>query len=239
MKQRLVTASATAKQIRACILKETGLTASAGICYNKFLAKLASSQRKPNRQFVITPEMGPDFIASPPVASSTVLGLPPRQRCGDAAFERARSCVRCVVFPPAKARIDASFSSAAAPDVTKKQLPAGSIVPSTTEAGVSQTSERRISITRKPASATRPGSRLPMAAMIDLCLPRSTIARSHHQRVEDCGRQSGHPPGTRNVDISIPSCGNSSNLILKPWRSGPESNRHTRICSPALTEKLQ
>ena len=57
----LQTASATAKEIRARILKETGLTASAGISYNKFLAKLASSQRKPNGQFVITPEMGPDF----------------------------------------------------------------------------------------------------------------------------------------------------------------------------------
>jgi DNA polymerase-4 len=64
----LHTASATAKDIRARILNETGLTASAGISYNKFLAKLASSQRKPNGQFVITPEMGPDFIASLPIA---------------------------------------------------------------------------------------------------------------------------------------------------------------------------
>jgi DNA polymerase-4 len=64
----LQTASATAKEIRARILKVTGLTASAGISYNKFLAKLASSQRKPNGQFVITPEMGPDFIALLPVA---------------------------------------------------------------------------------------------------------------------------------------------------------------------------
>ena len=64
----LQTASATATEIRARILQETGLTASAGISYNKFLAKLASSQRKPNGQFVITPEMGPDFIASLPIA---------------------------------------------------------------------------------------------------------------------------------------------------------------------------
>ena len=64
----LSTASATAKEIRARILEHTGLTASAGISYNKFLAKLASGQRKPNGQFVITPEMGPDFIASLPVA---------------------------------------------------------------------------------------------------------------------------------------------------------------------------
>jgi len=64
----LPTASATAKEIRARILQDTGLTASAGISYNKFLAKLASGQRKPNGQFVITPEMGPDFIAALPVA---------------------------------------------------------------------------------------------------------------------------------------------------------------------------
>ena len=64
----LSTASATAKEIRARIFNETGLTASAGISYNKFLAKLASTQRKPNGQFVITPEIGPDFIAHLPVA---------------------------------------------------------------------------------------------------------------------------------------------------------------------------
>jgi DNA polymerase-4 len=64
----LPTASATAKDIRARILQDTGLTASAGVSYNKFLAKLASGQRKPNGQFVVTPEMGADFIASLPVA---------------------------------------------------------------------------------------------------------------------------------------------------------------------------
>ena len=67
-RRRLPTASATAKEIRARILQDTGLTASAGISYNKFLAKLASAQRKPNGQFVITPGMGPDFVASLPVA---------------------------------------------------------------------------------------------------------------------------------------------------------------------------
>jgi DNA polymerase-4 len=64
----LPTAWATAKEIRARIFQETGLTASAGISYNKFLAKLASGQRKPNGQFVITPAMGADFIASLQIA---------------------------------------------------------------------------------------------------------------------------------------------------------------------------
>ncbi|WP_240046515.1 DNA polymerase IV [Paracraurococcus ruber] len=61
-------ASQVAAAIRAEILAETGLTASAGVSYNKFLAKLASDHRKPNGQFVITPAMGPDFVAGLAVA---------------------------------------------------------------------------------------------------------------------------------------------------------------------------
>src|SRR6516162_9555047 len=68
------TASATAAEIRARIFDETGLTASAGISYNKFLAKLASSQRKPNGQFVITHDMALDFIASLPVGKFHGIG---------------------------------------------------------------------------------------------------------------------------------------------------------------------
>ena len=64
----LQTAWATAKQIRARILEETGLTASAGISYNKFLAKLASDHRKPNGQFAVTPAMGPAWVEQLPVA---------------------------------------------------------------------------------------------------------------------------------------------------------------------------
>ncbi|MHA6720435.1 DNA polymerase IV [Sphingomonas sp. RS6] len=62
------TAWRTAKAIRAAILAETGLTASAGISYNKFLAKLASDHRKPNGQFAVTPEMGPAWVESLPVS---------------------------------------------------------------------------------------------------------------------------------------------------------------------------
>jgi DNA polymerase-4 len=64
----LPTAWATAKEIRARIRDETGLTASAGISNNKFLAKLASDQRKPDGQFAVTPEMGPAWVETLPIA---------------------------------------------------------------------------------------------------------------------------------------------------------------------------
>jgi DNA polymerase IV len=60
-------ATVIAEEIRARIKAETGLTASAGVSYNKFLAKLASDQNKPDGICVVTPVRGEAFVAILPV----------------------------------------------------------------------------------------------------------------------------------------------------------------------------
>ncbi|MBN1986811.1 MAG: DNA polymerase IV [Prolixibacteraceae bacterium] len=55
-------ATLIAREIKKRILEETQLTASAGVSYNKFLAKVASDVNKPNGLFVVTPEEAQKFI---------------------------------------------------------------------------------------------------------------------------------------------------------------------------------
>jgi DNA polymerase-4 len=60
-------ATLIAKEIRARIKEEIGLNASAGISYNKFLAKTASDINKPNGQAVILPRDAESFLEKLPI----------------------------------------------------------------------------------------------------------------------------------------------------------------------------
>lgn len=56
-----------AREIRCRIRSDTGLTASAGVSFNKFLAKVASDENKPNGITVVTPEDAAEFIDRLPI----------------------------------------------------------------------------------------------------------------------------------------------------------------------------
>ena len=56
-----------AKEIKQKIFERTSLTASAGISYNKLLAKIASDMRKPNGIFTVHPDRALDFIGKLPI----------------------------------------------------------------------------------------------------------------------------------------------------------------------------
>lgn len=72
--QGITSATEIAEAIRAKIKAVTGLTASAGVSYNKFLAKLASDHRKPDGIFVIRPSMGAAFVEDLPVGKFHGIG---------------------------------------------------------------------------------------------------------------------------------------------------------------------
>jgi DNA polymerase-4 len=76
----LASATEIAEEIRARVRAETGLTASAGVSYNKFLAKMASDERKPDGLFVITPRMGPGYVEALPVGKFHGIGPATRAR---------------------------------------------------------------------------------------------------------------------------------------------------------------
>lgn len=66
-KPGITSAIAIAQQIREAIVQQTGLTATAGVSYNKFLAKMASGHQKPNGLNFISPDQAQAFIDSLPI----------------------------------------------------------------------------------------------------------------------------------------------------------------------------
>ncbi len=66
-KFRIPSATLIAREIKARIFEQTGLTASAGVSYNKFLAKIASAFQKPNGLTVIPPEKAEALVETLPI----------------------------------------------------------------------------------------------------------------------------------------------------------------------------
>lgn len=66
-KKNISSATAIAQAIKNEIKTRTQLTASAGVSYNKFLAKIASDYQKPDGLFVVTPKMAPQFVEQLPI----------------------------------------------------------------------------------------------------------------------------------------------------------------------------
>ena len=86
----LPSATDVARAIRAEILERTGLVASAGVSYNKFLAKVASDYKKPDALFVITPAMGPAFAEDLAVGRFHGIGPVSEKRLKDRGLHTGR-----------------------------------------------------------------------------------------------------------------------------------------------------
>lgn len=59
---KIASATQIAQEIKQKIQETVGLTASAGVSFNKFLAKIASDYKKPNGLFVVTPKAAESFV---------------------------------------------------------------------------------------------------------------------------------------------------------------------------------
>lgn len=88
-------ATRIAELIRERIKKETRLTASAGVSYNKFLAKLASDQNKPDGICVIRPGEGAAFVASLPVRRFHGIGPRGAEKMASLGIETGADLARC------------------------------------------------------------------------------------------------------------------------------------------------
>ena len=73
-KQTLGSPTLIAKSIKKEIFEGTQLTASAGVSYNKFLAKIASDMNKPNGLTLITVKQGPEFVKQLPIGKFHGIG---------------------------------------------------------------------------------------------------------------------------------------------------------------------
>ncbi|MCK6380378.1 MAG: DNA polymerase IV [Leptospiraceae bacterium] len=79
-KKNIAYATILAKEIKNQIVKQTKLTASAGVSYNKFLAKIASGLNKPDGLTIVTPETANEFIEKLSIGSFFGIGKVTEQK---------------------------------------------------------------------------------------------------------------------------------------------------------------
>jgi DNA polymerase IV len=72
--KKIETATEIAQEIKKRIYETTSLTASAGVSYNKFLAKIASDYKKPNGLYIIKPSAGEKFVEDLDIAKFHGIG---------------------------------------------------------------------------------------------------------------------------------------------------------------------
>lgn len=80
-KPGIESATQIATQIRQKIFETTSLTASAGVSFNKFLAKVASGFQKPNGQTVIKPSQADAFLSALPIGKFHGIGAVTAKKC--------------------------------------------------------------------------------------------------------------------------------------------------------------
>ena len=79
-KKNIASATQIAREIKTKIFLETQLTASAGVSYNKFLAKIASEINKPDGLFVIPPEKATEILEKLPIGKFHGIGKATEKR---------------------------------------------------------------------------------------------------------------------------------------------------------------
>lgn len=87
-------ATLLAKQIKLDIRRETQLIASAGISYNKFLAKIASDLGKPDGLYLITPRQGAEFVANLPIGKFHGIGRATEKKMHELGIQTGKDLKR-------------------------------------------------------------------------------------------------------------------------------------------------
>lgn len=91
-------ATLIAEEIRARIKEKTQLTASAGVSYNKFIAKVASDFHKPDGITVVTPEQAQEFITKLPIRKFWGVGKVTEKRMKEQGIETGADLLKFELY---------------------------------------------------------------------------------------------------------------------------------------------